>query len=149
MAKRSRASSAPFATDETAWLESTAELIREGRHDELDFPKLGDYLAEMAQRDRREVQGRLVLLLTSLLEWNYLSEKHTKSWRKAITSERQELADTLRRGVLRKHAKTVLADAYLDAVKLVAAETGAPAEKLPRKCPYTLDKLLSPEILAE
>src|SRR5262249_29102520 len=149
MAKRSKSASYVSDGDETAWLESSAKLIREGRHAELDFPKLGDYLAELAQRDRLEVRGRLVLLVANLLAWNYEARKHEKSWRKEIAAERQELAESLCRGVLRKHAKAVLAEAYVDAVGLAAAECAWPPEKFPRKCPFTLDRLLSPEILAD
>ena len=133
--------------DETAWLEETSKLIQQGRHAELDFPKIGDYLAEMAQRDRRELRGRLVLLLANLLAWNYRARKQTKSWRKEIVTERQELAESLGRGVLRKHAKSVLAGAYADALALAAAESGLPAAKFPLKCPYTLDRLLAADVL--
>jgi hypothetical protein len=136
-------------TDETAWLEESSQLIQQGRHGELDFSKLGDYLAEQAQRDRREVRARLVLLLANLLAWNYRVRKQTTSWRKEILAERQELAESLGRGVLRRHAKSVLTGAYADALGLAAAEAGLPAAKFPQKCPYTLDRLLAADVLAE
>ncbi|MGH8479427.1 MAG: DUF29 family protein [Gammaproteobacteria bacterium] len=43
-----------YEHDETAWLETMAELIRLGRLDEIDYPNLAEYLADMARRDRRE-----------------------------------------------------------------------------------------------
>ncbi|MGQ0591183.1 MAG: DUF29 family protein [Gammaproteobacteria bacterium] len=52
-----------YEHDETAWLETMAELIRLGRLDEIDYPNLAEYLADMARRDRREVESRLTVLI--------------------------------------------------------------------------------------
>src|SRR5437762_265465 len=58
-----------YERDETAWLEAMADLIRTGRLDEVDYPNLAEYLADMARRDRREVDSRLVVLLAHVLKW--------------------------------------------------------------------------------
>ena len=47
-----------YESDETAWLERMADLIHQGRLDVLDYPHLGEYLSDMARRDRREVESR-------------------------------------------------------------------------------------------
>src|SRR5438094_601214 len=44
-----------YEADETAWLETMADLIRAGKYKELDYLHLGEYLSDMARRDRREV----------------------------------------------------------------------------------------------
>ena len=41
-----------YELDETAWLDAMAELIRRGSIDDLDYPHLGEYLTDMARRDR-------------------------------------------------------------------------------------------------
>ncbi len=48
-----------YESDETAWLEAMSELIRLGRLEELDYPNLSEYLADLARCDRREVESRL------------------------------------------------------------------------------------------
>ena len=53
-----------YEADETAWLEAMADLVRRRRYEDLDFENLGEYLADMARRDRREVESRLTVLLT-------------------------------------------------------------------------------------
>src|SRR5580704_414853 len=105
-----------YEKDETAWLELMAELIRAGRLDELDYPHLREYLADMARRDRREVLSRLAVLIAHLLKWTYQSEKRSKSWQVTIVTQRQNLADLLESGVLRNHAVEVLPKAYANAV---------------------------------
>jgi hypothetical protein len=138
-----------YEVDETAWLETMAELIQQGRFAELDYAHLGEYLADMARRDRREVRSRLVVLLAHLLKWTYQVDQRTRSWRGTIIEQRQELQALLAGGVLRKHGEAVLADAYTDAVERAMAETGLPAETFPKECPYTLEQLLARDVPAE
>lgn len=143
----------PLATlyeeDETAWLEATAELVRQSRYDELDSANLAEYLTDMALSQRREVENRLMVLVGHILKWHCQPKKRTRSWRGTVTVQRKELQKLVRRGVLRNHAKAVLAEAYADGVELAADETGLPAENFPSECPYTLDELLSPEVLKQ
>ena len=138
-----------YESDETAWLEAMADLIRQGRLGDLDYPHLGEYLTDMARRDRREVESRLATLLTHLLKWVHQPDHRSRSWRGTIVEQRQELARLATRGVLRNHAEAVLAEVYAEAVERAAAETGLPAESFPGECPYTLEQLLSPEVPAE
>lgn len=147
-AQQSRQFAALFERDETAWLEAIADLIRQGRLDEVDYPNLAEYLTDLARRDRREVESRLIVLLAHLLKWNVQPEPRSGSWRATIVEQRQELEGLVSRGVLRNHAEAVLTDAYRKAVERVIAETGLASDRLPTTCPYTLDQLLAVEITA-
>jgi hypothetical protein len=138
-----------YESDETAWLEGMADLIQQGRLADLDYPHLGEYLTDMAWRDRREVESRLTTLLAHVLKWVHQPEQRSLSWRATIVEQRQELSRLADRGVLRNHAETVLANVYAEAVERAAAETGLAAESFPAACPYTLDQVLSPEFPAE
>src|SRR5882724_3211235 len=106
-----------YEQDETAWLEAMSELIRLGRLDEVDYPNLADYLADMARRDRREVESRLTVLLTHALKWAHQPDHRSGSWRGTIIEQRQELEGLVSRGVLRNHAEAVLADTYRKAIE--------------------------------
>jgi len=138
-----------FESDETAWLEAMADLIRQARLDELDYANLGEYLTDMARRDRREVESRLATLLTHVLKWVHQSDHRTRSWRGSIIEQRQELLALVDRGVLRNHAVERLAAAYAKAVERAAAETGFAVASFPSQCPYTLDQLLFADLLSE
>jgi hypothetical protein len=136
-----------YEQDETAWLEAMVDLIREGRFDAIDYPHLGEYLADMARRDRREVKSRLGLLIAHLLKWTYQPEHRSGSWRATIEIQRQELASLLESGTLRNHAEAVLSKAYADGARQAAAETELPASTFPIDCPYTLDQLEALDLL--
>lgn len=138
-----------YERDETAWLETMAELIRLGRLEEVDYPNLAEYLTDMARRDRREVESRLTLLIAHALKWAHQPDRQSGSWKSTIIEQRHELEGLVSRGVLRNHAEALLADVYDKAVERVTAETGLPAKTFSVACPYTLDQLLSADLLAE
>lgn len=141
--------SALYEQDETAWLETMAELIRTGRLEEVDYPNLAEYLTDMARRDRREVESRLIVLMLHVLKWTHQAEQRSASWRGTIIAQRQELEGLVSGGVLRRHAETVLETVYRQAVERASAETGLPAGTFPVLCPYNLDQWLSADLLAE
>jgi Domain of unknown function DUF29 len=132
-----------YEADETAWLDTMAELIRQKRWNDLDHYHLAEYLEDMATRDRREVESRLVVLIAHLPKWSFQAEHRSAGWRGTLVAQRQELESLLGRGVLRNHAEAVLETAYAKAVERAAAETDLPAGTFPAECPYTLDQLLS------
>jgi hypothetical protein len=137
------ATAALYEVDETAWLEATAELVRSGRLTEVDLNTLAEYLTDMAKRDRREVLSRLVVLLSHLLKWEYQPDRRSGSWRGTILEQQRELRQLLESGTLRNHASAVLADAYADARKQAAAETGLARAAFPEECGWDLDRALA------
>jgi len=138
-----------YQQDETAWLDEMAALIREGRIDALDFPNLGEYLADMARRDRREVKSRLTLLMAHLLKWTHQPARRTGNWRATIEVQRQELVDLIESATLRHHAEETLAKAYVDGLRQAAAETGMPTTAFPAECPYSLTQLEGLDLLVD
>jgi hypothetical protein len=138
-----------FESDETAWLESMAELIRQGRYADLDYGHLQEYLSDMARRDKREVQSRLATLIAHLLKWTFQVENRAGGWRATIVVQQQELESLLESGVLRNHALEILPRAYARGRDQALAETGLAADKIPLECPYTLEQLLAKDIDSE
>src|SRR6266446_5652537 len=132
-----------FEQDETAWLEIMSHLAAEGRYAEMDHSNLSEYLADMAKRDRREVSSRLVTLLTHLLKWEHQQDHRSGSWRGTILEQRRELHKLLESGTLHNHALSALAEAYADARKQAAAETGPPRGTFPVECPWDSESLLA------
>jgi Domain of unknown function DUF29 len=132
-----------YELDETAWLEATAEQIRNGRLDEVDLDILAEHLTDMAKRDYREVFTRLVVLLGHLLKWEYQPDHRSRSWRGTILEQQRELRQLLEGKSLRNHAVAVYGDAYADARKQAAAETGLARTTFPVECPWQMDEVLA------
>jgi Domain of unknown function DUF29 len=136
-----------YEADETAWLDAMAELIAEGRMCDLDYSHLQEYLEDMAKRDRKEVSSRLRILLIHVLKWTYQKDMRTPSWESTVFDQQAELEPDMERGVLRNHAEESLASIYQKAVKQAAKETKLRAETFPPECPWTLEQLLSADVL--
>lgn len=144
MVQQTQVATAPlYEVDETAWLEATADLIRNGRLTEIELDTLAEYLTDMAKRDRREVFSRLVVLLSHLLKWEYQPDRRSGSWRGTILEQQRELGQLLESGSLRNHAHAVFADAYVDARKQAAAEMGLARSAFPEECGWDLDGALA------
>jgi len=131
-----------YESDETAWLDEMAEIIRSGRTDELDYEHLAEFLTDMALRDRREVTSRLRVLLAHILKWIYQPAHRSGGWKATIFVLQQALRGDVEAGVLRNHAISALPLAYEDALDLAAAETGLDRETLPAECPWTIDDIV-------
>lgn len=117
--------------DETAWPEAMAGLVLERRLAGLDDDHLGEYLADMARRDWREVDSRLAVLIAHLWKWTFQPERRSGSWRATVEARRRELARLLESGPLCNHAEAMLARAYADGVRLAAAKTDSPVGTFP------------------
>ena len=134
-----------YERDETAWLEAMSALATQGRFVEMDHPNLSEYLADMAKRDRREVENRLVVLLMHLLKWDRQPERRGGSWRASIMEQRRELRSLLDSGTLYNHAVAVLTESFANARKQAAAETELPLASFPTECPWDIDAILADE----
>ena len=143
IALRAEPPTALYEADETAWLDATAELVAQGRFEELDRIHLAEYLSDMAKRDRREVNSRLAQLLAHLLKWYFQPEKRTRSWERSIELQRQKLRRILDSGTLRNHAEDHLPEIYADAVRLAIIDTGLPPAIFPITSPYSLIEIES------
>src|SRR5258707_5542207 len=99
--RTAEALAALYETDETAWLEATADLLRDGRLDQVDTGTLAEYLADMARRDRREVGSRLITLIAHVLQWVHQPERRSGSLRATVVGHRQEVVRLAGRGRVR------------------------------------------------
>jgi hypothetical protein len=137
-----------YEQDETAWLETMAQLIARGRFAELDCDHLSQYLSDMANRDRREVYSRLVVLMSHLLKWEHRPERRGGSWRGTIREQRRELRQLLESGTLRNHADAVFAEAYVDARLQAVDEMEVSADALPPAPPWSIHQTVYEDLPA-
>ncbi len=132
-----------YEEDLVAWMDETAQLLRERRFDEIDIENLADEVQSLAGRDRREVLSRLRVLLIHLLKWKHQPDKRPRSWQSTMARQRDEL-DLLFEDSpsLKRRLAATVARVYRDAVDLAAIETGLPANTFPPKCPFTREQIL-------
>ncbi len=139
-----------YERDFYLWLEQQAELLREGRLDELDVANLLEEIEAMGRKDKKAVKSNLVVLLTHLLKHQFQPEQRSSGWQGSIVEHRRRLRyDFEESPSLRPHAAGVFARAYADAREQASAETGLPLQTLPESSPWTLEQTLDPAFMPD
>ncbi len=147
-----------YHSDYTAWAKQQIELLHQGRFAELDRAHLIQELDEMGRSERNELENRLVILLAHLLKWQYqyaiLSERWQEfkgdSWRSTLIEQRDRIQRRLDKSPgLRPALEELIAEAYQDARRLAAKETGQPLDHYPAQCPYTQAQILDDHFYPE
>jgi hypothetical protein len=145
-----------YETDYSAWALRNAELLRGGRLELADIDHIGEELEGMARRDRNELVSRLIILLAHLLKWQYQlhslndlwREFSGKSWQCSIDEQRMQIQRQLKLSPsLKAQLEDAVQEAYPDAIKLAARESGLPRERFPERCPYAVGELLDEDFM--
>lgn len=140
-----------YHSDYAAWARQQIDLLHQGRFAELDRTHLIQELDEMGRSERNELENRLVILLAHLLKWQFqyaiLSERWQEfkgdSWRSTIIEQRDRIQRRLDKSPgLQPALETLIAEAYQDARRLAAKETGQAPDHYPAQCPYTQAQIL-------
>ena len=74
--------------DFALWTKQQADLLRQGRWEELDASNIAEQLEDMGSSRERELESRLGVLLAHSLKWRYQPERCGKSWRSMIKEQR-------------------------------------------------------------
>jgi Domain of unknown function DUF29 len=133
-----------YEADEHAWIARQIEALRSGRLHELDRDSLVEYLTEMTIRDRRELKNRLIVLLQHLLKVRMQPQRLTRSWVLTVLAQQQQIRDILAgTPSIATYAPALFEEAYPNAVRRAAAETGIPFRDFPSASPWTLEAALA------
>lgn len=150
----------PQTTDETAkslydrdflmWLETTAQLLRQKKFEQLDLDNLIEEIESMARSEKRELYNRLTLLLTHLLKWKYQPDKRSNSWISTIREQRRQIGLLLADSPsLRNRIEEIFNTCYQDAVEDASFETRLSKNIFPERCPFSLANILAPNFLPD
>jgi len=139
-----------YEGDFYTWCMREAQLLREGRLAELDLPNLAEEIASLGNEQEHALGSSLRILLVHLLKWRYQAKRRTRSWAGTIVRERGNYARRLRKNPgLKPSQLELLAEAYQDARREAAAETGLPLSTFPETCPFTLQQALDDDFWPE
>jgi hypothetical protein len=137
-----------YEEDLYAWSQEQIVLLRARRADGLDWDHLAEEIEWMVGRDRRELKNRLRIILVHLLKWQGQPGKRGSSWRKSLRTQRRHIRDLLQESPsLRRLVPELVREAFSDAVKDAADETGLAPDRFPADCPYASEDVLREEYL--
>ena len=66
-------------------------MLRTGQFGQLDIEHLADEIEDVGRSEKRELAGRMAVLLAHLLNWRFQPEMRRPSWRKTISHQRQRV----------------------------------------------------------
>jgi hypothetical protein len=141
-----------YETDYYRWLEEQAELLREGRTEDIDVVNLSEEFEELAVGERASVESYAETVIEHLLKLEHSpAERPRRGWGLAMARHRGRLAKRLTAS-LRHRLQESLGDVYRDGRRAAAIGLEVDrvrAEQLPIQCPYTLEQILDPDWLPE
>lgn len=140
-----------YDTDFVEWTARTAQLLREGRFEEVDLENLAEEVEDLGKSDRSAVRSQLARMLLHLVKERIQPERSGASWRASIVGGRLEIDIKLEDSPsLRRHLQENLQKIYRRAVRDALQETNlterARELDIPKDCPYTLDELLEGDL---
>ncbi len=90
-----KSSQSEYDKDFYAWSLHNAALIREGQLLKVDLKNVAEEIESIGKGNRRELIGRLSILLAQLLKWKFQPGSREKSWELTIKEQRFEVQDLL------------------------------------------------------
>jgi hypothetical protein len=148
--RRPAGAEALYGRDLYAWCVEQAALLRAGRLDAIDVANIAEEIEALGSEQGDKLESAYRVLLLHLLKWRFQAGRRTKSWSGSITRERLNAARVLRKNPgLKSRRRELFADAYADARKLAASETGLPRDVFPADCPFGLEQALDDDFLPD
>ena len=139
-----------YTKDFNSWTQQTAQLLREGRWQEIDLENLIEEVEDLGKSERRGITSQLIRLLLHLLKWQYQIQRRSDSWLDSITDARTQIELAIEDSPsLRSYPAQQLEQSYQRARRKAAQQTGMPVSVFPEACPYTLELILDQDWLPE
>jgi hypothetical protein len=130
-----------YETDFYAWTQAQATALRAKDWAALDLDNLVEELDALGRSERNALWSHLRIVKLHLLKWRYQPERRTRNWRGSITRARQNVARRLHQPSLRRELSAFITEAYTDARRLAADQTGLPLATFPEMCEWSEEQL--------
>lgn len=140
----------PYEVDYARWCAEQGALLRDGDVHGLDRENLAEEIEGLGRSDKREIEGRLNVLLVDLLLWKFLPGQRSGKRRAQITEQRWRIARVIKDSPsLGGHPAKVLKAEYALARKSAFVESAAVEETFPDQCPFPTSQILDLEFFPE
>lgn len=139
-----------YDDDVIAWASQQIALLRTGQFAQLDIENIIEEIDDVARREKRELQSRMVVLVSHLLKWKFQPSRRGHSWINTIHEQRvaieEDIKDCPSLKPLLRDAKW-LAGIYRRARARTVDRTQV--KELPNALPWPVEKILSEDFFPE
>ncbi|MCJ2542181.1 DUF29 domain-containing protein [Thermostichus vulcanus] len=134
--------SSTYESDFYAWTQTQVDLLRSGKLEELDWENLVEEIESLGKAERRELEGRLRVIVIHLLKWQFQPALRSRSWQLTLQEQHIRLQAHLQDNPsLQGWIPEALRRVYPLAVIGAERETGL--ESFPDECPFTIEQILA------
>ena len=138
-----------YEADFYSWVMRQAELIGEGRFDEIDAVNIAEELRDLGRSEQRQLRNELARVLQHILKWDFQPEKRSPSWLHSIDIHRVHARQNLRENTgLKPRLPAIVGEAYELAVRYAVRDTRLPVKTFPAECPYDFETIMTREMRA-
>jgi Domain of unknown function DUF29 len=128
-----------YLRDFSAWIDQTAQLLRERHWHEIDVAHLIEEIEDLGKSERRAIVSQLTRLLLHLLKWQYQPQRRSDSWLDSITDVRTQIDLAISDSPsLQTYPAEQLEVSYQRARRQAVHQTGISLSAFPQNCPYDL-----------
>ena len=135
-----------YEGDFYAWAKAQADLLRAGRHAELDLEHLIEEVQDLGESLYRSARSRIRTIIEHLLKLQHSPSRDPRAgWRSTVLTQRDDLSDVLT-PTLRPRVAAALPELFEQARRRADTslrDQGEPsaADALPTTCPYTFEQI--------
>ena len=127
---------AGYEEDFVLWTKRQAALIRARKLDLVDWENVAEEIESLGISDRRELGGRLEVLMMHLLKWQFQPMHRSRSWRSTIRSQRGRIERVLKQSPsLRREVAELSREEYAAAREAASADTVLRSAPSRNRCP--------------
>lgn len=139
-----------YSVDFNAWIDQTAQLLREHCWHEIDVVHLIEEVEELGKSERRGISSQLIRLLLHLLKWQYQPQRRSDSWLDSITDARTQIELAIEDSPsLQNYLAQQIEESYERARRQAAKQTNINISVFPEARPYALELVLDEDWLPE
>jgi hypothetical protein len=136
-----------YDTDFAEWTAHTAELLRQGKFDEVDLEHVLEEIEDLGKSAFRAAESQVRCMLVHLIKQKIRPERDGAGWQGSIANAQEELLAVIRDSPsLRRRLSGEIARLYTGAVRIALLETGSAGVRgdlgIPDRCPFTLSQLM-------
>ena len=139
-----------YEQDFCLWIETTANLLKEGQFSQLDIENLVEEIETMGRSEKNALESNLIVVFLHLLKWQYQPDKHSRSWESSILEHRRRIHKAIKNSPsLKPFLANVFAGCYQYGIKKASIETGLSLTVFPTEPPFTIDEILDEDFLPD
>lgn len=142
-----------YEQDFYLWLQTTTQLLKERRLEDVDWDNLIEEIESMGRSERKELKSRLIVLIEHLLKlmyWEAEKADNARGWRNTIVEQRRQIILSLEDS---PSLTPLLGKIFLDCYHIAREDTlrkyQLSLDIFPTEPPFPLEDVLKPDYLPD